>query len=223
MKRTSLLLVCLHSILTLWTPLLAHEDNPYPLHEAIYAYNTYWINENLAAIDQLITSNAANLDDFNDEGYAPLHIAVFENRFDVVKKLVDAGADVNRQDFFDWTPLLHAINGRNRKTANFLVEHGADINMPIKHGECALHFAIRWGIMHVEFVLEYKADINVADNAGWTPLHGAAAYKNPELVKLLLDHGADRKRTDLKKRTPQELTTDEECIKLLKTYFPENE
>lgn len=40
-----------------------------------------------------------------------------------------------------------------------------------------------------QFLLDQKADINVADNYGRTPLHVAAAVDYPEMVTFLVEHG----------------------------------
>jgi len=41
---------------------------------------------------------------------------------------------------------------------------------------------IRWGA---------RSDVNVKNNDGWTPLHSAAYYGHFEIVKYLVEHGAD--------------------------------
>ena len=198
------------------------EDNheKYPLHEAIYAYEDYYINDTLDEFEKLI-AECENINALNDEGYAPLHIAVFKGRFNVVQQLIGAGAKIGCPDRFDWTPLLHAIQHKDHTITAYLINNGADIDEPIKNGEYPIHFATRWGMSLMHFVLNYDADVNVADSAGWTPLHNAAAYKNPDMVKLLLDYGANRRLRDLKGRTPKDLTTDKECINLLENYPPE--
>lgn len=43
----------------------------------------------------------------------------------------------------------------------------------------------------VKLLLEKRADVAVADNFGWTPLHSAADSGHLEVVKLLLEKGAD--------------------------------
>ena len=44
---------------------------------------------------------------------------------EIVRMLVDAGADVNR-DFRDTTPLVHAVRGAHSEVVNVLLQAGAD-------------------------------------------------------------------------------------------------
>ena len=43
----------------------------------------------------------------------------------------------------------------------------------------------------VRLLVNQRADINVKDNGGWTPLHIAVSNKNDALVKALISNGAD--------------------------------
>jgi len=42
----------------------------------------------------------------------------------------------------------------------------------------------------VKVILHYNADPNLTDYAGWMPLAVASSNNNPEIIKLLLKHGA---------------------------------
>jgi len=58
-------------------------------------------------------------------------------------------------------------------------------------GNSSLINAVRFGFSGVAIYLaEHKADANLADHSGWTPLMFAAWDDDPALVKMLLAHGA---------------------------------
>lgn len=56
-----------------------------------------------------------------------------------------------------------------------------------------LHYAVDDGLIDVAKVLIEKARIplNTLDQSGWSALHLASGHNNVEMVKLLLDSGAD--------------------------------
>ena len=72
----------------------------------------------------------------------------------------------------------------------------------------------------MEFLLEHKADVNVNDKKGITPLHAAATgYK--DIVELLLERKADIDAKDNKGNTPLKLAEDnnhKDIADLLRKY-----
>lgn len=65
------------------------------------------------------------------DGYSALHKAVDKGNDEIVKILIDAGADVDIRttDYFENTPLLLAAYNGNLTIAKLLVEAGADIDI----------------------------------------------------------------------------------------------
>lgn len=61
-------------------------------------------------------------------------------------------------------------------------------------------------------LLAQGADPNARQENDWTPLHGAAASGDPELVALLLAHGAIRDATNDAGKTPMDLAIEHEHI-----------
>ena len=119
-------------------------------------------------------------------GEAALH---FATNAKVVKALIDAGADVNVQDGFFYTPLHLAVNV---DVARALIDAGADVGLQTKSGYTPLHLADNADVVKV--LLDAGADVNVRSNGQdpyVTPLHQAAEKGDPEIVKVLLDAGAD--------------------------------
>ena len=65
----------------------------------------------------------------NNSGRTALHIAVINNRNDIIKLLLHEGADVNRKDIFNKTALHSAALCNNLEAAQLLLNAGADINI----------------------------------------------------------------------------------------------
>jgi hypothetical protein len=90
-----------------------------------------------------------------------------------------------------YTPLhLTAIDGM-KDMAEFLLAHGADVNVRTNLGETPLHYAARYGHMDlVELLLSYKAEINAKNRNGRTPLDEGRNHMN--IAELLRKHGGVR-------------------------------
>jgi len=107
-------------------------------------------------------------------------------------------------DYGGATPFLRAAAAGDVAGMIVLLQYGADPNIPTSHGLTALGAAAGIGYMGgmskewsrkqryeaVRFLLELGLSVDAADSVGRTPLHGAAALGYPEVVQLLVDHGA---------------------------------
>lgn len=60
-------------------------------------------------------------------GFTALHVAVIRNNFDVVKKLIGSGADVNASNINGFTPLIEASKWASSEIVTYLLDHGAEI------------------------------------------------------------------------------------------------
>src|SRR5688572_21869185 len=74
-------------------------------------------------------------------GLTALVFAAREGDLESAKRLIAAGANVNQQTEYGWTPLLTAVNNRNYQVAKLLVESGADVNLANKGGWTPLYLA----------------------------------------------------------------------------------
>lgn len=54
-------------------------------------------------------------------------------------------------------------------------------------------------------LLAHGAEVQVAQQGGWTPLHQAAAHNHTAMVDLLLRHGADRNARSDDGQTPADM------------------
>jgi ankyrin repeat protein len=77
-----------------------------------------------------------------DEGTAALKTEVLRDRYaEVVKLLLDKGADVNKKTDEGITALMAASYGGNVEVVKLLLAKGADINVKNSKGETALMIA----------------------------------------------------------------------------------
>ncbi|MES2469594.1 MAG: ankyrin repeat domain-containing protein [Verrucomicrobiota bacterium] len=81
----------------------------------------------LARVDDLI-ERKFSIDCFDDIGKTPLHYAVQDNRLEVVKRLIEAGANVNAHDerWIGNTPLSDNVRECTYEMVKVLIDAGAD-------------------------------------------------------------------------------------------------
>lgn len=79
-------------------------------------------HENKPAINRSLATESRN----NVRGRSLLHMAILENRFDLVQELVLGGAEINNLDSEKSTPLFMASLYGNVEIIKFLLNHGAD-------------------------------------------------------------------------------------------------
>ena len=102
------------------------------------------------------------------------------------------------------TALMNAARIDCEACARMLLAHGADAKAKTDAGLTALHYAaFKGNLAMVTLLLKAGAAVNVVDDRGLTPLMMAAnsRNKNPEVVRVLLDRGADMKAKDELGRT----------------------
>jgi ankyrin repeat protein len=148
----------------------------------------------------LLLSKGADAKERNDRGVNPIQVAAACGDLDTLKLLVEAGADVS--DFTAVsgpgassvrTPLGWAAYRNDVPMVRYLLERKADPNKATPFGTLLTWAA--WGnsAQAAELLLAHGARTDVKSGDGSTPLHWAAGNDttHPELVKLLLKHGAD--------------------------------
>lgn len=143
----------------------------------------------------------------------PLHWLTVEGHSNIVQWLVgEVGAEVDLpDDKFGQTSLHFAASKDHGRTAQQLLELGANAMARDKAGWTALHTAARAGAAEVAAVLLAalpREDVDALGPGGQTPLHRAAFWGNTELVELLLKSGASRAKPDARGRLAENIVCD---------------
>jgi ankyrin repeat protein len=162
----------------------------------------------LAAISALLAEGLP-IDARGPEGRTPVMAATAARQVAAVRALVDAGADVDiRDDRLD-NPFLYAGAEGLLDILRLVNEAGADPALTNRYGGVALIPACERGHVEVVRYLLTASDVDVdhVNNLGWTGLleaiilaDGDAAHQ--EIVRLLLDAGADPELADRDGVTP---------------------
>lgn len=122
-----------------------------------------------------------------------LHAAAQRGLLEVCYILLQAGAQVDAQDKDRRTPLLEAVINNHIEVAHYLVQNGACVYHVEEDGYTGLHHAAKLGNLEiVSMLLETgQADVNAQDTGGWTPIIWSAEHKHVDVIKVLLNRGAD--------------------------------
>ncbi|HKQ18271.1 MAG TPA: ankyrin repeat domain-containing protein [Candidatus Eisenbacteria bacterium] len=159
-----------------------------PILEFSFRGNVEGVRRLLAADPKAASKHVRSRDPV---GMTALHLAVWGGHPEIVRLLLEHGADVNAQDGGGGTPVLLAARWGRGDLMHLLLEHGADASITDDQGRTLLHKAAEYG--HVEVMralLKHGFDVNVQARPG-TPLHSAAFRREVLAAKFLLDHGAN--------------------------------
>lgn len=109
--------------------------------------------------------------------------AAKEGDTEAIKQLVLDGADVDARDRYEQTPLMYASFFGKHEACQLLIDLQANVNAKEIHDETALFLAKTSKV--VEVLMKGKADINIQDNHGRTPLMFALEYTKIDVAFTL--------------------------------------
>jgi ankyrin repeat protein len=125
------------------------------------------------------------------EKLTALHYASMNGHAEVVKLLLQRGADATIPSVLDMTPLSSACEGGHLGVVQLLLDHQGPqaLGMTPSTGATPLHYAARGGREDVvKFLLGKGADANSQHEDGWTPFTEASSQGHVGVAQLLLEH-----------------------------------
>ena len=181
----------------------------------------------------------AKINERFSNGETALTTAAYFRSHEMVKLLIELGADVNTTNAEGFTPLMKAnsylrLEGTHRiydtsilintvPIINALIAAGANVNAKNEVGNTALHFAVNHvrsghfysvsNATNVDVLIKAGAVVTVKNNDGNTPLHVA---KNLNAIDLLIKAGAD-----VNAKTNEDLTALDFANLMNKILIPE--
>ena len=144
-----------------------------------------------------------------------IHTAVRVGYTEILKFLLENGADVNAKNSCGCTP-LHVAEPKYKATAldelkelfKLLIQNGADVNAKNNDGESPLHKLAPKGYYNVvDLLVKKDADVDAQDKYGYTPLHTVIleSCEYDRMVEILIINGADLYAQDRFCHTPLEI------------------
>jgi ankyrin repeat protein len=144
-----------------------------------------------------LLENGAAPDQSTWDGLSPLMMAAQKNRSETLFDLfAQAGADLNRGNNQGMTALMVAAATSNTQAVGKLLALSADLTLEDRDGLTPLFHAVQFGdededgLETLDLLLSAGSDVEKKDAGGATPLMHAALRGKPEMVKRLLDAGA---------------------------------
>jgi ankyrin repeat protein len=186
-------------------------------------------NTGNAEIIDLLLRAGADVESANDEGQTALMAVARTGNLEAAKALLQHRANVNaRETWGQQTALMWAAAQKQPRMIRLLIQHGADVNARgvirnwdrkvtaegrpkdmNRGGFTPLLYAAREGcVACVDELLKGKADINLEDPHGTTPLVLALMNMHFDTAKFLIEKGADANLWDYYGQSPLYVAAD---------------
>lgn len=168
-----------------------------PLHYAV------WKRDKDLLLQQIKKFGTEDINGKAENGRTPLIIAAINGDVDIAKVLVKNGADINLKSGSGSSPLMVAAYNNQLSMVKYLVKQKANVSEESNsYGFTALMSAANADCRSVvKYLIKNKevvADINHQSKKGNTALILAALKGNEDIMKLLIEAGADVNITNKK-------------------------
>ena len=164
-------------------------------------------NNDVVAVNRVLQCDNVGSKNFNVNGSlydSLLHVAARNNNYDICKMLLKFGADVNKLNLDDQSPLNVAETNKNYSICKLLVKRRKRKEKRILYNK-ALHIFARKNDLTTCKKLINSVNVNETDEKERTPLHVAVMFANDKVCELLLEYGADVNTKDSYNDSPIQL------------------
>lgn len=175
------------------------------LHQAVNGNDPALAADILKASNVGLAEDDSGINAKDKFGCTPLYTSVLNGNVEMVKLLLEHGANVDDATGSSGeTALGVATRNNSVRIVNMLLQQGADVNRQIgDSGDTVLHRAIYKNYPKLlQCFLEHGGNVDVKNKRGYTPLHIAARNDLDHIVRFLLENGAHVDAVDKYLSTP---------------------
>ena len=150
----------------------------------------------------------------------PLHRAATIDNVEIVKILIEHGADVNALDHCDASPIFIAACHGHWEIFKILVENGAELdNLDYLNQSLIMYAITGQNTDIIKFLCESSDCLYDEDYKSRTPLYCALKHDNDEIIKVLIENGSDVHATNINGKTPLLLAAKKGNFEIFKILF----
>ncbi|KAM1089346.1 hypothetical protein ACFX19_017335 [Malus domestica] len=142
--------------------------------------------------------------EMDNNGRTAMHIAASNGNEHCALLLLEYEADPNIQDSEGNVPIWEAISGKHESLIKLLLDNGAKINSG-NVGNFACAAVEQNNLELLKDIVTYNGDVTLPKSNGTAALHTAVCEGNVEMVKFLLEQGAEADKPDGYGWTPRAL------------------
>lgn len=156
----------------------------------------------IGSVKALINSGA-DIEYQDSAGLTALSWSVIRKKNKLTEYLLSVNANANTLDNRSITPLMFAVGTGNIKIVEMLVKSNAQLNAKSLHSRMTpLLIAVENNDAQItRKLLDLNANVDAANDYGYTPLMAAAEAGHLEILKILIRYGANVKIQNLKGMT----------------------
>lgn len=162
---------------------------------------SYAVNNGDIEIAKLLLTNKAKI---KGELLLAIKSPIVESRINIMKLLIENGANINYTDEDGFNPLNIAIESGDMELTKFLITNGANVNSLMQDGVSLIGYAIAQNNMDLlQILIENGANVNYTNGDSWadTPLKTASRLGLDNVVRILLTRNVDINAVDMNGNT----------------------
>jgi len=136
-------------------------------------------------VQKAVKANPSLVNQKSNEGFTPLILASYRGNLDMVKFLIESGAQVNVETSMGTALMAATVKGHYAIVA-FLLEEEANPDLTDSEGTTALMYAVQFrNVALTKLLLLHKASKTVLDSKGKSAFEYAVFTGNEEIINLL--------------------------------------